>query len=45
MNSNIIYLTEEGYKKLKDELDHLRSVYRPAISAALASARDNGDLS
>lgn len=41
----IIYLTAEGYKKLKDELDHMRSVERPAISAAIAEARDKGDLS
>ena len=45
MASNIVYLTEAGVQKLKDELDHLRSVERPAISAAIAEARDKGDLS
>ena len=45
MAKEIIYLTAEGYKKLRDELDHMRSVERPAISAAIAEARDNGDLS
>ena len=45
MAKEIIYLTAEGYKKLKEELDHLRSVERPAISAAIAEARDKGDLS
>ena len=45
MASNIVYLTEAGLHKLKDELDHLRSVERPAISAAIAEARDKGDLS
>ena len=45
MAKEIIYLTAEGYKKLKDELDQLRSVERPAISAAIAEARDKGDLS
>ena len=40
MAKEIIYLTAEGYKKLKDELDHMRSVERPAISAAIAEARD-----
>ena len=45
MASNIVYLTEAGLQKLKDELDHLRSVERPAISAAIAEARDKGDLS
>ncbi|MEG1634833.1 MAG: transcription elongation factor GreA [Rikenellaceae bacterium] len=43
--SKIIYLTEEGMKKLSDELDHLRSVERPSISAQIAEARDKGDLS
>lgn len=45
MAKEIIYLTAEGYKKLKEELDHMRSVERPAISAAIAEARDKGDLS
>lgn len=44
MAQEIIYLTAEGYKKLKDELDHMRSVERPAMSAAIAEARDKGDL-
>ncbi len=45
MANDIIYLTAEGYKKLKDELDHLRTVERPASAAAIAEARDKGDLS
>ena len=45
MAKEIIYLTAEGYKKLKEELDHMRSVERPAASAAIAEARDKGDLS
>ncbi|MFI3247624.1 MAG: transcription elongation factor GreA [Rikenellaceae bacterium] len=45
MAQEIIYLTAEGYKKLKDELDHMRKVERPAITAAIAEARDKGDLS
>ena len=45
MEKEIIYLTADGMKKLKEELDHMRSVERPAISAALAEARDKGDLS
>ncbi len=43
--AKITYLTEEGFKKMKDELEHMRSVERPAISAAIAEARDKGDLS
>ncbi len=45
MAKDIIYLTAEGYKKLKDELDVMRSVERPAVTAAIAEARDKGDLS
>ena len=45
MASNTIYLTESGYQKLKEELDHMRSVEQPAISAMIAEARDKGDLS
>ena len=45
MAQEIIYLTAEGYKKIKDELEHMRSVERPAMSAAIAEARDKGDLS
>lgn len=43
--SEIIYLTEEGLKKLKDELNHLKNVERPSISRQIAEARDKGDLS
>jgi transcription elongation factor GreA len=43
--SNISYYTPEGYKKLKDELEHMKSVERPKISAQIAEARDKGDLS
>ncbi len=45
MSKQIIYLTESGYEKLKAELDQMRSVERPAISAMIAEARDKGDLS
>jgi len=43
--SNIIYFTEEGLKKLKEEVEYLQNVERPKISAAIAEARDKGDLS
>ena len=39
------YYSEEGLQKLKDELHHLIAVERPAASAAIAEARDKGDLS
>jgi transcription elongation factor GreA len=35
----------EGLKKLKEELDYLKSVMRPKASADIAEARDKGDLS
>jgi transcription elongation factor GreA len=41
----ITYLTEEGLQKLRTEVEHLRSVARPAASRAIAEARDKGDLS
>ena len=43
--SEIKYYSEEGLQKLKDELHQLISVERPAASAAIAEARDKGDLS
>ena len=38
-------MSEEGYQKLVAELKHLESVERPKIVAAIAEARDKGDLS
>lgn len=43
--SKINYMTEEGLRKLKDELEHLEKVERPAISLAIAEAREKGDIS
>ena len=43
--STVSYYTEEGFKKLKDELEHLKFVERPNISQQIAEARDKGDLS
>lgn len=43
--SNVSYYTEEGLKKLKDELHEMKSVQRPAISKQIGEARDKGDLS
>ena len=45
MSNEIIYLTAEGMNKLKEELHHMVSVERPAAAAAIAEARDKGDLS
>ncbi len=43
--SQITYYTEEGLKKLKDELHEMKVVQRPSISNQIAEARDKGDLS
>jgi transcription elongation factor GreA len=43
--SAVSYYTEEGLKKLKDELEQMKTVERPKISAQIAEARDKGDLS
>lgn len=43
--SDVVYLTKEGYDKLTAELDVLKSEERPKIAAAIAEAREKGDLS
>jgi transcription elongation factor GreA len=43
--SKITYLTEEGLKKLQEDLHQLKTVERPSISRQIAEARDKGDLS
>ena len=37
-------ITTQGFKKLQDELTHLKQVVRPDIVKAIASAREHGDL-
>ncbi len=41
----ISYLTPEGYEKLKNELEHLKTKGREEVAKAIAEARDKGDLS
>ena len=43
--SKINYLTPEGYARLKAELQEMKTVGRQEASAAIAEARDKGDLS
>ena len=43
--SKTSYYTEEGLKKLKEELNQLKDIERPKASQAIAEARDKGDLS
>ena len=41
----ITYMTKEGYDRKMEEIAYLESVKGPEISAAIAEARDKGDLS
>ncbi len=43
--NQVKYFTKEGIEKLRDELERLKSVERPAISQMIAEAREKGDLS
>ena len=43
--SSVSYYTPDGLKKLRAELEHMKSVERPHISNQIAEARDKGDLS
>jgi len=42
---SVSYYTEDGLKKLKDELNELRTKGRADIARQIAEARDKGDLS
>ncbi len=41
---NVNYVTAETLEKMKEELQHLKAVERPAASRAIAEAREKGDL-
>ena len=43
--SKVSYYTEDGLKKLREELNNLKDIERPKISNAIAEARVKGDLS
>ncbi len=43
--SQVNFITEAGFKKLKEDLLQLESIERPNISKQIAEARDKGDLS
>ncbi len=43
--SKVAYYTEEGFRKLKEELEYLEHVERPRVTTEIADARDKGDLS
>ena len=43
--NEVKYFTQEGLNKLRDDLEKLKAVERPAISQQIAEAREKGDLS
>lgn len=43
--ATIAYYTEEGLKKLKDELHQLKTIERKSVIRQISEARDKGDLS
>ena len=43
--SKYTYLTQDGYDKLVEELDELKSTGRQKVAKAIAEAREKGDLS
>jgi transcription elongation factor GreA len=43
--SDIQYMTQDGYNRLKDDLEELRTTGRQEAAKAIAEARDKGDLS
>jgi transcription elongation factor GreA len=42
--ADYVYLSREGYEKLKKELEELKQVKRPELSQKISEARDFGDL-
>ncbi len=44
-NTNEVYLTPEGLRKLKEELDYLRNVRRPEVARRIHEAKADGDVS
>ena len=42
--SGIQYVTKETLEQMKEELQHMKGVERPAASKAIAEAREKGDL-
>ena len=43
--NSTVWLTQEAFDKLTDELDYLKGEGRTTVSAKIAQARDEGDLS
>ncbi len=44
MSETNVYVTQETFDKMREELQRMKSVDRPAASRAIAEAREKGDL-
>lgn len=44
MQSKPVYVSEEGLKKLKEELNHLKTVKKPEVATRIEHAKELGDL-
>jgi len=44
MSENTVYVTIETFNKMREELQQMKSVDRPAASRAIGEAREKGDL-
>src|SRR6187549_3907292 len=42
--SSVLYVSKETLEQMKEDLNKMRSVQRPAAAAAIAEAREKGDL-
>jgi transcription elongation factor GreA len=43
-DANVIWLTQDAYQKLTEELEYLRGPKRSELSERISAARDEGDL-
>ena len=44
MSESNVYVTQETFDKMREELQRMKSIDRPAASRAIAEAREKGDL-
>lgn len=42
--SDVMYVSKEAFEKMKEDLQRMKSIDRPAASRAIAEAREKGDL-
>ena len=44
MSDTTVYVTQDTFDKMREELQRMKSIDRPAASRAIAEAREKGDL-